>query len=136
MDLGTLLTVFEGQSDAGAVELGEVRRHDLGRTGDAVWAVTDAVALPDGRILVSASAEDTDDPVADGPVSGSALALLAGEEVLAVAPLPTDGQALKLEGIAVVASRADGVALLGVVDQDDPTEPSLALALEVRWGPR
>jgi hypothetical protein len=44
-----------------------------------------------GRALgVSAVAEDTDDPVADGPVSAAALAVLDGEEVVAATLLPAD----------------------------------------------
>ncbi|MBW3659022.1 MAG: hypothetical protein KY457_10325 [Actinobacteria bacterium] len=132
--LDALLAVFDGRAEAGEVPLGRVHAYDLGRHGDAVWAVTDAVALADDRILVSASAEDTDDPVADGPVSGSAVALLAGAAVAGVAAIPaSDDEVLKLEGIAVVAAHAGGAVLLGVVDQDDPTVPSVALDLAVAW---
>lgn len=133
VDLDALLAVFDGRAGAGEVPLGSVHTYDLGRDGDAVWAVTDAVALADDRLLVSASAEDTDDPVADGPVSGSAIALLEGAVVAGVAALPTTREVLKLEGIAVVAAHAGGAVLLGVVDQDDPTLPSVALDLELAW---
>jgi hypothetical protein len=64
--------------------------------------ITDAVALDDGRVLVSAAAEDTDDPVADGPVSAAALAVLDGEELVAWTLLPADasGAVPKVEGLA------------------------------------
>jgi hypothetical protein len=49
--------------------------------GGVPLGITDAVALDGGHVLVSAVAEDTDDPVADGPVSAAALAVLDGEKV-------------------------------------------------------
>jgi hypothetical protein len=97
VDLAALLTAIAGDADLAAVPLGDVRRYDLGAIGaleDAGGAVplgiTDAVVLDGGRVLVSAAAEDTDDPVADGPVSAAALAVLDGEEVVAWTLLPAD----------------------------------------------
>jgi hypothetical protein len=51
-------------------------------------AVTDAVALPGGRMLLSAAAEDTPNSVDDGPVVGAALALVRDDDLLALAALP------------------------------------------------
>jgi hypothetical protein len=42
--------------------------YDLGTADGVALAVTDALALPDGTVLVSAAAEDTPDPYEDGPV--------------------------------------------------------------------
>jgi hypothetical protein len=97
-------------------------------------AVTDAVALPDGRVLVSAAAEDTPNAVDDGPVVGAALALLDGDRVTDVAPLPESGSgAYKVEGLAVREVTGDGVRLLAVVDADDPDAASVRLDLTLRW---
>ena len=49
------------------MEIGDVRRYDLGAVDDVTLAVTDAVALADGRVLVSAASEDTPNAVDDGP---------------------------------------------------------------------
>ena len=97
--------------------------------------MTDAIALPDGRVLLSAAAEDTPNAVDDGPVVATALALVDGETVLAVAPVPElDGHVHKIEGLALVDVRGDEVRLLAVVDDDDPTKPSAELDLRVVLG--
>jgi hypothetical protein len=111
-----------------------VRRYDLGAVHGVPLAVTDAVALPDGRILVSAAAEDTPDPVNDGPVVAAALALLDDDRVEDIAVLPQEGDAAqKVEGLALESVEPDGVRLLAVVDADDPHTPSTLLHLRVHW---
>ena len=117
-----------------AVSAGTVRRYDLGAVRGVPLAVTDAVALPDGRILVSAAAENTPNPVDDGPVVAAALALLDDDRVDAVAQLPQHGDAVqKIEGLALASAEHDGVRLLAVVDADDPYIPSTISHLRVRW---
>ena len=96
--------------------------------------MTDVVALPDGRMLVSAAAEDTPNAVDDGPVVGAALAVLDGDRVTDVAPLPRPGSgAYKVEGLAVREVTGDRVRLLAVVDADDPVLPSARLTLRATW---
>jgi hypothetical protein len=140
VDLAALLAAIAGDADLAAVPLGDVRRYDLGAIGapeDVGGAVplgiTDAVVLDGGRVLVSAAAEDTDDPVADGPVSVAALAVLDGEEVAAWTLLPADvrGAVPKVEGLAILAASADTLELLAVVDADDPALASPVLHLTV-----
>jgi hypothetical protein len=123
-----------GAIAAGRVAVGDVRRYDLGAVGGVALAVTDAMPVAGGRVLVSAAAEDTPNAVDDGPVTGSALALLDDDGVLATAAIPSSGSgALKVEGLAVRAITADGLQLLAVVDSDDPTVASEQLALRLRW---
>lgn len=122
---------------AGPVEVGGVgrsRRYDLGAVRGVALAVTDAVALPDGRLLVAAAAEDTPNAIDDGPVVGAALALLDDERVLAVAAVP-DGAAgpYKIEGLAIRGLGPGGVSLIAVVDADDPLAASSRLDLRVSW---
>ena len=111
---------------------GTVREYDLGSIDGVGLAVTDAVALADGRVLVSAAAEDSPTTYDDGPVVGSALALLDGATVVAMAPIPlVEGHVLKVEGLGLVRE-ADGVLdLVAVVDADDPALPSTMLGLRV-----
>ncbi|GAA3343665.1 hypothetical protein GCM10020358_43820 [Amorphoplanes nipponensis] len=116
---------------AGPVAVGDPRRYDLGTVGGVALAITDAVALPDGRMLVSAAAEDTPNAVDDGPVVGAALALLDDERVLAVAAVP--GGPYKIEGLAVRAAGPAGASLVAVVDADDPLAPSRRLDLRIGW---
>jgi hypothetical protein len=114
------------------VRVSGVRRYDLGAVAGVGLAVTDAVALSGGLVLVSAAAEDSPTTYDDGPVVGSALALLDGERVVDVAELPLlDGQVAKVEGLAVAGYRDDLLDLVAVVDADDPAVPSLLLDLTV-----
>jgi hypothetical protein len=116
------------------VAVGGCTRYDLGPSGPVALAVTDAVAVRDGRILLSTAAEDTANPVDDGPVVAAALALLDGSEVTAVAAVALDSTTPKIEGLASAGRRPDGSArLIAVVDADDPAVASLRLDLLVRW---
>ncbi len=83
--------------------------------------VTDACSLDDGRFLLSAVAEVTDDSYADGDILGAAIIMLdANLDVVRIEPLePT----LKIEGISA-NNTATGIELLCVSDADDPDTPS------------
>jgi hypothetical protein len=130
--LADLLATIDGRLRATALEIGEVRRYDLGAVGGLPLAITDAVVLPDGRICVSATAEDAPDAVADGPVLGSVLALLGDAPGdVEVRSLPAAVADRKIEGLAVVDADGPAVQLLAVVDDDDPAIASLAIHLEL-----
>jgi hypothetical protein len=132
LDLASLLTSVT--SGAGQPEPVGVRSYELGEVDGVGLAVTDAVALADGRVLVSAAAEDTPNPVDDGPVVASALVLLDGEQVVGQAELPPlAGAVAKVEGLALVDHDPGGVRLLAVTDGDDPELASAELVLSVRW---
>jgi hypothetical protein len=134
LPLDALLACFEARGDASAhVPVTGLRSYDLGGADGVALAVTDALALDDGTVLVSAAAEDTPDPYDDGPVVASALALLDDDGVRAMVRLPeVSGEVLKVEGLAPREVRADGLDVLAVVDVDDPETPSTALVLDVR----
>ncbi|QSQ11578.1 DUF6929 family protein [Myxococcus landrumensis] len=106
------------------------RRWELGRAGGVRLSFTDASPLPDGRMVFTATAEDTRDTYADGPIKGSAVGLLAPDGT----PLFLDGvdAKVKLEG---VDARVEGgrVHLLLVADADDPTvaAPLMEAVLDV-----
>jgi hypothetical protein len=161
VEVSALLAAVRGEADPKTMTLHGVRRHDLGVAHGVALAVTDAVTLADGRILVSAAAEDTPNAVDDGPVVASGLALLSqnGEHPDNKSPggndrggndrggkgtddEGTDGAmpvfaeipgAEKVEGLAVQETTADGVRLLAVVDADDYDSPSRRLAIRLRW---
>jgi len=83
--------------------------------------VTDACSLGDGRLLMSAVAEVTDDSYADGDILGAAIILLDADlNVMAVEPLEPG---VKIEGITA-RHAATGIELLCVSDADDPETPS------------
>lgn len=135
VDLAGLLDVFAGRGDAADIPIGAVCRYELGRIEGVGLAVTDAVSLPDGRILFCAAAEDTPNSIDDGPVVGVALGLLDADRVVGTCVLPAiDGAVQKLEGLALHSVEGDRIEVAAVVDADDPTRPSLELHLLVHLG--
>ncbi len=133
VDLAALVAAIAGAPVEVAVD--RPVTYDLGAVRGVGLALTDAVALDDGRILASAAAEDAPNAVDDGEVVGTALVVVDGDAVTAVAPLPVaaDGTVWKVEGLAVRSSRPGGLDLLAVVDADDPELPSAELSLHARW---
>ncbi|HET6393269.1 MAG TPA: hypothetical protein VFG13_10655 [Blastococcus sp.] len=128
--LEDLVDAVLGRGDAESVPVGRPRVYELGEVEGVGLAVTDAIALPDGRMLLSAAAEDSPNAVDDGPVVATALALVDDEQVLAVAPIPeVGGHVHKVEGLALRRADAGEVHLLAVVDDDDPDTPSTAIDL-------
>jgi hypothetical protein len=128
--LEALVAAVLGRAAAADVPVERPQFYDLGEVEGVGLAVTDAVALPDGRVLMSAAAEDTPNAVDDGPVVATALALLDGTTVLGVAPVPeVAGHVHKIEGLALREVRDGVVHLLAVVDDDDPDTPSAELDL-------
>lgn len=133
VDLAALLDALVGTRDPADVPVRAPRTYDLGQVAGVGLAATDAVALPGGRVLLSAAAEDRPNPVDDGPVVGSALLLLDGDHVLDRVALPVvDGVVQKVEGLGVLEVLDDGMRLLAVVDADDALAPSVELVLRVR----
>jgi hypothetical protein len=125
-----LIDAVSGRAGAASVPLGQPRVYELGEVEGVGLAVTDAIALPDGRVLLSAAAEDSPNAVDDGPVVATALVLTDGDEVVDVAPIPeVEGRVHKVEGLALRELRNGQVHLLAVVDDDDPTTPSACIEL-------
>jgi hypothetical protein len=132
LPLEALVGVVLGRAGTDDVPIGRPHAYDLGEVDGVGLAVTDAVALPDGRVLISAVAEDTPNAVDDGPVVATALALLDGETVLDMAPVPEVGGSVhKVEGLALREVRNGEVHLLAVVDDDDPCAASAEIDLRV-----
>ncbi|MCW2695855.1 MAG: hypothetical protein JWR62_940 [Modestobacter sp.] len=130
-----LVAAVLGRLGAASVPVDRPLGYELGEVAGVGLAVTDAIALPDGRVLLSAAAEDTPDAVDDGPVVGAALVLVDGAAVLDVAPVPAVGGSVpKVEGLALREVRGGEVRLLAVVDADDPGTSSARLELRVSLG--
>jgi hypothetical protein len=132
VDLDALLDALTANDGGRGVEVRDPRHYVITSDEGLALAVTDAVALPDGRVLVSAAAEDSPNAYDDGPVLGSALALLDGVVTVATVLLPEpDGRVAKVEGLAVLEWSDQGGRLLATVDADDPEVPSAVLTLGV-----
>lgn len=113
-----------GSLDAGVLgpeAVRTVRRWELGEAHGVRLSFTDASPLPDGRVVFTATAEASRDRVADGPVMGSAVGVLAPDGT----PVYLDAvdAPVKLEG---VDARVEGgrVHVLLVADADDPAVPA------------
>ena len=131
--LAALVAAVLGRADAASVPVGQPRGYDLGEVEGVGLAVTDAIALPDGRVLLSAAAEDTPNAVDDGPVVATALALLDGDGRAGRRADPR-GRRPRAQGRGAGAARGPATAqvhLLAVVDDDDPGTPSAELDLRV-----
>jgi hypothetical protein len=119
-------------TDPNSAEPTAARHYDLGSVSGVGLAVTDALALSDRLVLVSAAAEDSRSTYDDGPVVGSALALLEDDRLADLEELPLlDGAVPKVEGLALAADADETLDLVAVVDADDPGVPSLLLELQV-----
>jgi hypothetical protein len=135
LDLAGVVAVARGIAAPGSLAVADRTSYDLGEVAGVGLAVTDAVSLPSGEVLVSAAAEDSPNARDDGPVVGSALVRLDGSDVRDSFALPlVDGRVCKVEGLMVLHGAGPDLRLLAVVDVDDPLEPSLALTLRVPGG--
>lgn len=111
-------------SAIGALSPRCVRWVDLGTIDGVALTITDGATLPDGRLVVSAVAEQSADSYADGPCLGAVIAVLdAAGQVRQMHRLqPT----YKVEGVQAWID--DGVIhLLLVTDADDESAPSYLL---------
>jgi hypothetical protein len=125
--IGTPSTVFELPA---AVLYGDdarllrVRQYALGEIGGIRLGFTDAARIARGRTAFVATAEDTPDAIADGPVTGSVIGLLEDRARAArwTALIGRDGRPFpaKVEGLAIDAG---GAWIL--TDADDPAQPAV-----------
>jgi hypothetical protein len=93
---------------------------DLGEIDGVPLSFTDAAILPDGRMVFTAAAEDTDNPYDDGGCFGSAIGMIAAGGLQG---LERVDRVCKLEGVH--ARIADGaIRLLLVSDADDADVPA------------
>ena len=108
-----------------APEAAAITRFDLGSIDGIPLSFTDGAALPDGRWLFSASAEDTTDPYLDGRCAGTVVGLVdAGGTIRSIERVALT---VKVEGIAGTAT-GDSIELLMVTDGDDRRRPGLLLS--------
>jgi len=103
---------------------------DLGTLGGLSLGVTDAVVLADGRIVYLAVAEDTPDGIADGPVAGAAVGILAEDGGRWAQLVERDGtpSMRKVEGIVLNPDGTDGWLL---TDPDDASLPAELCRVEL-----
>jgi hypothetical protein len=127
LDLDKVLRCLKAHEPLDASVLKSVRKVDLGLLQGTKLTFSDAAALPDGRIVFSATAEATDSTFEDGKSLGSAIGVLSRRgKVLSLAEVPD----YKVEG--VFAEPENGHWRLWMTsDADDPTVPSPLLTAQL-----
>ena len=133
LPLGVVLDLALGRARPEDVPVTTSMTYELGEVDEVGLAITDAVALPGGAVLVSAAAEDSPNPRDDGPVVASAMAVVRDGVVGTVIELPRiNGAVAKVEGLMLLEADHRQARVLAVTDADDPASASLALELRVR----
>lgn len=113
--LADVLALLEGEAQS--ARLLAIDRHNLGDVEGIPFCFTDAAALPDGRVVFTAVAEDTDDPVQDGRCAGACVGLIGSDGALTA--MHRLSRPHKVEGITAEMV-GGGLELLLVTDADDP----------------
>ena len=124
LDLAGVLESLVGDGTIGPAPLRAIERHDLPELSGVPASFTDLAGLPDGRVVYTACAEATDDPVRDGDFVGAVVGVLGA----GAAPLEP---AHKVEGVWPVGSAGGTVELLLVADADDRAVPAPLLRAEL-----
>lgn len=96
--------------------------YDLDRVNGVALTFTDAARLGE-KVLYLAAAEDSADAIADGPIAGAAIGVIAGGEARYALLTERDGapSVRKIEGIALVPGGREAFV---VTDPDDEARPS------------
>ena len=114
--------------DLAPVAASRIQSFDLGTIEGAPLSFTDGAVLPDGRIVFSAVAENTEDSYVDGPCLGAAIGIIGidghVETMLRLDPIE------KVEGIHATVE-GDRIRLLLVTDADDASVPAKLLGIEI-----
>lgn len=123
--------IFAMNSDTAndsSIAASRVQIFDLGAIEGVPLSFTDGAALPDGRIVFSAVAENTDDNYLDGPCLGAAIGIIGtdGHVETTLRLEPTE----KVEGIHATVE-GDRIRLLLVTDADDASVPAKLLTAEI-----
>jgi hypothetical protein len=111
----------------GTVPILAVRRYNLGAIDSVPLCFTDGAALPDGRLVFAAVAEDTEDSYADGPCRGAAIGVIGTDGKLQ--SMHYLNEPYKVEGIHAVAAGSQ-VRVWLVTDADDARVPALLVTGE------
>ena len=115
-------------ANASPVAASRVQSFDLGMIEDAPLSFTDGAALPDGRIVFSTVAENTEDSYLDGPCLGAAIGIIGTnghvETMHRLEPVK------KVEGIHATVE-GHHISLLLVTDADDARVPAKLLGAKI-----
>jgi hypothetical protein len=129
MRLGAAVEAMVTKQRLGIEPVTRIESVDLGAIDDVPLCFTDGAALPDGRMVFTAVAEDTHDSYADGACRGAAIGVMSAQGTLELLE-PLAGR-FKVEGVEATLESGLVKALL-VTDADDADIPASLLACEFR----
>ena len=116
LNLSAVLDALGSGPSIGPITPWEIQRFDLGDIDGVPFCFTDGAALPNGDLVFTAIAEDSDSSYDDGPCAGAAIGIASAHGRLRC--LRRLARPHKVEG--VVATLEGGVVrLLLVTDADD-----------------
>ena len=127
MRLAAAVEALASKQRLGIGPVARIEEVQLGAIGDVPLSFTDGAALPDGRMLFTAVAEDTADSYADGACHGAAIGIMAIDGRVELLERLEGG--FKVEGIDATLERGRVRALL-VTDADDADVAASLLACE------
>jgi hypothetical protein len=114
----------------GAIKPSAINPFDLGQIEGIPLCFTDAAALPDGDMVFTAIAEDTDDTYNDGLCVGAAIGIAGNDGTLRC--LRSLDQPYKVEGVDAGVD-CGVIRLLLVTDADDAGIPASLLSGTLFW---
>ena len=119
--LAAFLEALATGAAIGAIAPSAIDSIDLGQIDGVPLSFTDAASLPDGSMVFTAVAEDTEDTYNDGACLGAAIGVAARDGTVRF--LDQLDECHKVEG---VTARVDNnvIRLLLVTDADDPAIPA------------
>ncbi len=126
--LTALLRSLDADADVVGLPLMDLQRYDLGAFEAVPLCFTDGAALPDGRLVFAAVAEDTADSYHDGPCRAAAVGVIGTDGRLQA--LSHLDRPYKIEGIHVEQC-GERIRLWMVTDADDASVPALLLTGEL-----
>ncbi|MBC7983294.1 MAG: hypothetical protein H7Y02_05495 [Candidatus Obscuribacterales bacterium] len=101
---------------------------DLGAVSDVPLSFSDCATLPDGSLIFTAIAEDTEDAYTDGCCRGAAIGIIDASGVLVF--LQSLAHPLKIEGIEA-SLLSDVIQVWLVTDADDASIPAALYSVEL-----
>ena len=128
MPLADVLDAISTGDSVGSPGSLTVHAVDLGVIDDVPLCFTDGAALPDGRIIFTAVAENAEDTYEDGPCTGAAIGILGTD--CRLQRLERLQPTHKVEGIHAWIEGAL-IRMLLVTDADDRNVPSSLLSAEL-----
>ncbi len=119
--LAPILDALNSSDGIAAIDPPAIDLFDLGEIDGIPFCFTDGCALPNGDMAFTAVAEDTEDPIEDGPCIGAAVGV--ADKAGNLLWLRRLDQPHKIEGVSA-SVEGDLLKLLLVTDGDDASAPA------------